>query len=168
MKKQTETGEIISIDLDEEKEKEEKQQQVEITAGDMYIRIPTDRSRIREAIAFLQVFEQKLPRQEELNWENPRQQPIYKNPLNLPQITETEQKQITGFPFQNPVIPQPIQQLEPNKDKIVLDQHQTYKVCPKCGNPKLKYKKVQQFQDGLKQVVLCKRCKWTYELDIKI
>lgn len=184
MKKQTETEGIISIDLDEEKAKEEKQQQIEITAGDMYMRIPADRSRIKEAIAFLQVFEQQLPRQAQLLHPTLVQQPILPT---LPEINreiqntkqflaETEQQQAQieqklnlpnqPMSIQTPSFPQ---QTIPQEDTTILDQHKTYERCPKCSG-KLKKKKIEMGSDGMKQTIVCKnrRCRWSHTYLIRM
>lgn len=176
MKNKTETDEIISIDLDEEKQKEEKQQQIEITAGDMYIRIPADRSRIKEAIAFLQVFEQKLP-QPEKQFLQPTLPQINQDIQNTKQfLTETEQQQAKimqklgisnqSMPTQTPSFPQ---QTIPQENTTILDQHPTFERCPKCSG-KIKKKKIQMASDGFLQRVVCKnrRCHWEHIYKIKL
>jgi hypothetical protein len=166
MKKQTETDEIISIDLDEEKPKQPKTKELEIKAGDLYIKIPADRSRIREAIEFLQVFERQL---------NPAEKVITGQKIGYPLLTKIEDELTTTKQFledtrqqQNKIeqkIAMPEQAQEENE--TLLDKHPVFTKCPKCSG-KIKKKKIEVVADGFIQKIVCKNrhCKWSYTYKI--
>jgi len=184
MKKQNETtDDLVSIDLDLEKEKaikkqqekqkeKERQQEIEIKAGDLYIKIPLDRSRIREAIKILEAFEFKLPEETEIEEDiqatkqfiadTEKKQEQIEQKLNMPQ---------PSMPIQTPpTMPQPQQPLEPvREDKTILDKHKIYDKCPMC-NGKIKKKRIDVAQDGFRQVIVCKnrKCGWRHEYLIKM
>jgi hypothetical protein len=172
MKNKIETDGLISIDLDEEKEKKVKKQELEIKAGDLYIKIPADRSRIRECIAFLEVFEQQLEEPEVIL--RPRERPTLTEINNEIQDTrqfledtQNQQRQIEQR-LNLPNLNMPMQPAT-QENVTLLDKHPTFDKCPLCSS-RIKKKKIEVASDGFMQKIRCKnrKCNWEHIYKIKL
>ena len=149
----TKKDEIISIDLDEEEEKKVKKQEIEIKAGDLFIHVPADRSRIGEAIEVLRAFEEKISRPAKLK-------EIEKEIQETKQFLENTEKKEKEIE----------EKIEPKREEeTILNEGKRYIKCPVCSG-KLKKKKIQQFEDGFVQEIRCKnrKCKWRHIYKIAI
>lgn len=138
------TDEIISIDLNEKKKEEVKKEIIEIKAGDeLYIQI-SNRKRIREAIEVLKDFE--------MIEEEPK--PIIQT-KETPSLADIPKEKLT-------------ENLQ-KSNEVILNKGQRFERCPLCSS-KLKRKKIQQFEDGLLQEIVCKnrKCGWrtTYKIAV--
>lgn len=158
-----------------EKKKEEKKSDekdfIRIESEDLNIRIRRNQVRIQEAINLLKTFQEKyegnLDETTKIEEPDEDEGSIIEIDSGYSEEETPQLPKLPKLPRIKEEIKQPIQQpqqrpqQEGDEEIVSLNEGKSYKKCPVCSS-KIKRKKVQQFDDGLRQEIFCKnkRCGW--------